>query len=577
MMFKLLKITKRLFEPGLNTKMKTFKMVFEGFWSYLWWNLIPIISIPILINYINAYDYEKIKSFSILIVIIYVWMWIVHLFIMRWEIEGKYACEIYLTEKYILKTILKDNMSMEKFGTGKVQSIVKNGIDAWVHVNYEILYYSVRSILGILTGVYIILNFDIKYVPYFIFILITSFIAYSFFKKKKLKYDNKVNDINNDLNKDYVRIIMSRQEIVLNINEKKEIKNLTSLIKKQSHESVLGAKYVFLADLAVAGVIMLLPFVGVSFFINSIELNAVNIAFLISFIYFSTRFMETMYNMTWAIGQVFEAYPKIKTFWDFLDETPDLQGYDEGAKFKHNGGDIELKNIVLKYGEKEILSDFNLNIKGKQKVAFVGRSGSGKTTIVKLISGFMRPTSGEIFVDGQDLKKVSLNTYYKNIGYLTQEPMVFDASVRENLLYSVASKDMHKITDEKLFEVLKFAECDFIKDLDTQIGEKGIRLSGGERQRLAIAKLMLKNPEIIILDEPTSALDSFSEEAITRALDKLFENKTVIIIAHRLQTVRKADKIYVIENGKIIEEGDHYDLKQKEGEYRKMLDLQVGE
>jgi ABC-type multidrug transport system fused ATPase/permease subunit len=189
----------------------------------------------------------------------------------------------------------------------------------------------------------------------------------------------------------------------------------------------------------------------------------------------------------------------------------------------------------------------------------------------------MRPTSGEIFVDGQDLKNVSLNTYYKNIGYLTQEPMVFDASVRENLLYSVASKDLHKITDEKLFEVLKYAECEFITDLDTQIGEKGIRLSGGERQRLAIAKLMLKNPKIIILDEPTSALDSFSEDAITRALDKLFENKTVIIIAHRLQTVRKADKIYVIEDGKIIEEGDHHDLKQKEGHYKKMLDLQVGE
>lgn len=576
-MFNILKIIRRLFEPALNTKTKTFKMIFEGFWSYLWWNLLPIISIPILINYINAYDYEKIKSFSILIIFVYIVMWIVHIFIMKWEIGGKYASETYLIDKYVLKTILKDNISMEKFGTGKVQSIVKNGIDAWVNVNYEILYYSVRSILGIITGIYIILNFDIRYVPYFIFILATSFFAYSFFKKIKLKYDSKVNDIGNNLNKDYVRIIMSRQEIILNVNEQKEIKNLISSVKKQLSESVVGAKYNFLSDLAVSGLIMLLPFVGVSLFINSVELNPVNVAFLISFIYFSTRFMETMYNMTWSIGQVFESYPKIKALWDFVDNTPELKGYKEGVKFKHKNGDIELRNVSLTYGQNEILKDFNLKIEPKQKVAFVGRSGSGKTTIVKLISGFMRPTSGEIFVDGQELKKVSLSTYYKNIGYLTQEPMIFDASIRENLLYSFSSKDLRKISDSRLFEVLKLAECEFVKDLDTQIGEKGIRLSGGERQRLAIAKLMLKNPEIIILDEPTSALDSFSEDAITRALDKLFENKTVIIIAHRLQTVRKADKIYVIENGKIVEEGDHHGLKQKEGEYKKMLDLQVGD
>jgi ABC-type multidrug transport system fused ATPase/permease subunit len=152
--------------------------------------------------------------------------------------------------------------------------------------------------------------------------------------------------------------------------------------------------------------------------------------------------------------------------------------------------------------------------------------------------------------------------------------MIFDGTIKNNLLYSLPDKTASTITDQQLHEALKNAECDFINDLNTEIGEKGIRLSGGERQRLAIAKLMLKNPEIIILDEPTSALDSFSEEAITRALDRLFKNKTVIIIAHRLQTVKKADVIIVLENGKIIEQGTSVELIENNGQYKKMLELQ---
>lgn len=229
---------------------------------------------------------------------------------------------------------------------------------------------------------------------------------------------------------------------------------------------------------------------------------------------------------------------------------------------------------------KMVLKDFSLKIKAGSKVALVGRSGSGKTTIAKLISGYMRPTSGQVIVDGQDLAEVSLKSYYKYIGYLTQEPMVFDGSVRENLMYAVSEENLGSISEDKIVEFLKKAQCDFIlnmKDgLETQIGEKGIRLSGGERQRLAIAKLFLKDPEIIILDEPTSALDSFSEEAVTKAMEELFKGRTVIIIAHRLQTVKRADEIIVLEEGEIKERGNHNELIQKGGHYAKMLEMQSG-
>jgi ATP-binding cassette, subfamily B, bacterial AbcA/BmrA len=159
---------------------------------------------------------------------------------------------------------------------------------------------------------------------------------------------------------------------------------------------------------------------------------------------------------------------------------------------------------------------------------------------------------------GNRLDETALKSYYPHIGYLTQDPGVFDATIRENLVsaVSIMLKDLDNHSDkknleQKLTEALKLAQCDFVfemeKGLDTEIGERGVRLSGGQKQRLAIAKIFLKNPEIILLDEPTSALDSFSEEKITEALNTLFEGRTVIIIAHRLQTVKKADDIIVIE------------------------------
>jgi ABC-type multidrug transport system fused ATPase/permease subunit len=177
-------------------------------------------------------------------------------------------------------------------------------------------------------------------------------------------------------------------------------------------------------------------------------------------------------------------------------------------------------------------------------------------------------------VDGQDISSCDLLSYYQHIGYLTQEPSVFDGTILENLLYASSSHP----TQEKIQEAIDMAHCDFIYDfkdgLDTQIGERWIRLSGWQRQRLAIAKIFLKNPHVIFLDEPTSALDSISEQAINDSLEKLFVWRTVIVIAHRLQTVQSADEIIVLSHGSIVERGNHNDLSIAGGAYQEMLTLQ---
>jgi ABC-type multidrug transport system fused ATPase/permease subunit len=163
-------------------------------------------------------------------------------------------------------------------------------------------------------------------------------------------------------------------------------------------------------------------------------------------------------------------------------------------------------------------------------------------------------------IDGQEITEIRLDSYYPHIGYLTQEPSVFDGTIRENLLYSARNNPSKK----KIDEAIDLAECQFIYELehglDTEIGERGIRLSGGQKQRLAIAKIFLKDPEIILLDEPTAALDSYSEEKVAKAFEHLFVGRTVIVIAHRLQTVKSADDIIVLEKGKIIERGTHKEL-----------------
>lgn len=223
-----------------------------------------------------------------------------------------------------------------------------------------------------------------------------------------------------------------------------------------------------------------------------------------------------------------------------------------------------------------ILEKFSYTFEAGKRYALVGPSGGGKTTIMKLASGFLSAKKGRVAVDDFDLSTVNLSTFYSNIGYLTQDPQIFDGTIRDNL---VQGKSSHALESD-IVEALRKAQCEFVFDLpeglETEIGERGVKLSGGQKQRLAIAKIFLKNPHIILLDEPTSALDSFSEEKISQAFHNLFEGRTVLIIAHRLQTVKEADMILVLEGGQIAEQGNHSELVEKKGIYAKMLELQSG-
>lgn len=276
------------------------------------------------------------------------------------------------------------------------------------------------------------------------------------------------------------------------------------------------------------------------------------------------------------IGIISLAAERISEIFNQPIVKPDHQGSIFFDEFKNS---IRFKNVFFKYNESEIevLKNINITIRKNEFIALVGESGSGKSTLIDLLLGFYKPTTGEIYIDDIPLNKYNIYSVRKKIGIVPQNVFLFNATIRDNITMFDS-----KISEERLIEVAKLSySYDFIKELpkgfDTEIGERGVMLSGGQKQRIAIARALIHNPEILILDEATSALDNESEKLLEQAIHSIIKNKTVIMIAHRLRTIYKAQKIYVIQNGKIVERGNHQELLAKNGIYKKLYELQFSE
>ncbi len=256
-------------------------------------------------------------------------------------------------------------------------------------------------------------------------------------------------------------------------------------------------------------------------------------------------------------------------------ETPVEADMPDAVDVGRLSGHIEFRNVTNSYnGSGEILKNVSFEIKTGKKYALVGPSGGGKTTICHLIPNFYKISDGEILIDGKNINGFTLESLRKNIGIVQQDIYLFNASIKDNILYGKPDA-----TDEEVIEAAKMANIhEFIMSLEdkyeTQIGERGVKLSGGQKQRLSIARVFLKNPPILILDEATSALDNATEILIQNSLDELCKGRTTIVVAHRLSTIKNADEIAVIDGGKIIEQGTHDELLSKSGMYAKLYKQQ---
>ena len=295
----------------------------------------------------------------------------------------------------------------------------------------------------------------------------------------------------------------------------------------------------------------------------------------ISFITAMIMILQPMKRITNVTQSLQRGLASAESVFAFLDEPEEIDnGTVELTKIT---GNININNLTFRYpsSEHDILADINLEIKSGETVALVGSSGSGKTTLANLIPRFYTPLAGKITLDGYELNNIRLDSIREHIALVSQEVVLFNDSVYNNISYG----SNNKFSKEDVYNAAKLANAlEFIEKLpqgfDTDIGENGTRLSGGQKQRLAIARAILKNAPILVLDEATSALDNQSEKLVQEALDRLMANRTTIVIAHRLSTVQHADKIVVMSHGKIVEIGKHEELLAQNGAYSKLYNIQ---
>jgi len=255
--------------------------------------------------------------------------------------------------------------------------------------------------------------------------------------------------------------------------------------------------------------------------------------------------------------------------------SPNLESSENKPRIEDLEGKYDFKNVFFKYDDDSpVLDGLNLSIEKGQTIAFVGESGSGKSTILNLITGFYKATKGSLLVDGKDITEINLRSYRRFISVVPQKTILFSGTVRDNITYGNP-----RVTQEQLDFVIKAAQLESVIEklpfgLDTDVGEHGDKLSGGQKQRISIARAIIRNPKVIIFDEATSALDSASEKEIQNAIDYLTADRTTFIVAHRLSTIRNADKIAVIDKGRCVEFGTYDELMSKKGEFYKLQNLQ---
>jgi len=298
-----------------------------------------------------------------------------------------------------------------------------------------------------------------------------------------------------------------------------------------------------------------------------------------AFLFFLFRSYDPMRKLSRLQNSMEQALAAAHHVLEVMDEHAEIKEKPDAKDLSPLKSNIELRNVSFGYAneERSVLRDINLIIRAGTMVALVGESGGGKSTLTKLLPRFHDPTSGAVFFDGLDLREASLSSLRKQIALVTQETVLFNDTVRHNIAYGKPAA-----TDAEIEEAARIAFAhDFIREMpkgyDTIVGERGIFLSGGQRQRLAIARAILVNAPVLILDEATSALDAESEQFVQRAINNLVRDRTTIVIAHRLSTVRRADVIVVMEAGRILETGTHSELLSSGGRYKKLYELQFAD
>ena len=349
--------------------------------------------------------------------------------------------------------------------------------------------------------------------------------------------------------------------------DKENINNFRANMKYAQLSSTLTPTIEFVAAV---GVSIILWYGG-----NSVINGSITAGSLVAFLTYAVNISNPIKRLSRVIGNIQKALAAAQRVFDVLDLPEVIKNAPDAKALPKVKGDVRFNDVSFAYNEnEEVLSHVSFEVKPGEMIAFVGPSGAGKSTVASLLPRFYDATNGSITIDGQDIRKVTLDSLREQVGIVPQETVLFNGSVYDNILYGRLDA-----TREEVEAAAKAANAhDFIMQLpngyETMLGDRGMNISGGQRQRISIARAILKNPQILILDEATSALDTESERVVQEALDRLMVGRTSFVIAHRLSTIKNADKIMVLEKGQLIEQGNHDELMAMDGLYAHLYKIQ---
>lgn len=481
------------------------------------------------------------------------------------QVKNKLYLDFKLQSLKKMKSI--DYLEYQKIGTGRLTQKVEDGSNASrdVIVNFwlKLIRYLMPTALFSLLFIYQVKREYVLFVflGYIIVVIISNFIL------KKL-YKLKENILLNQefLNKHLVRGFM--ELVVFRTNKKydTEIK-----ISKEGIKNIVDSKTkiklvheIFFTVFALIVNILKVIVLGYAVMKSNLSVGAVvTVISLLGKAYEPIAIFNVEY-VDYKLNKV-----AVKKYIELLDIKDD-SSLENGMKIKELEGNIEFRNVSYSYtSDKKIIDNLSFKIDKNTSIALVGESGSGKSTIIKLIIGLIKYNQGNILIDNKELSELNLNSFYDKVTYVSQDAPIFDGTLRENLIFD------KKINDREILKVLKLVSLDKFYEklengLDTELGEKGVRMSGGERQRVALARLFFDDSKLIILDEATSAMDNIIEKIVMENIVKHLNNKTLIIIAHRLETIKNVDKIFVLYDGVIREEGNYNKLLEKNGYFTKL-------
>mgnify|MGYP000961004598 FL=1 len=427
-----------------------------------------------------------------------------------------------------------------------------------------------HSIIVLLFSIAIMLYLSFTLTIMLFLMLPIIYIITLLFQKNILKFQRKVRDYNSKIIRSYTESLSYIKTIkALGIEEKKkkEFVVFNEKYRKYNLKSILISA-IFVPT------VMFIASIGVGFAFNfssiSVMKHVMTYGAFLSFLTYSFQIFEPFKMLAQIFADLKSAQASAERVFQILYEDDEI--IEQKETDLNFDGNIKFENVSFHYfdDDKLILKDFNFEIKKGQSVAFIGSTGSGKSTIVNLICKFYDPTSGDIYLDGINYKNIDKTCLYNNLGYVLQQPQLFSISIKENIKFG-----NENATDEEIMEICNLLGIDeFISKLpegiDTVIGESGYNISSGQKQLISFARALIKNPKLLILDEATSSIDTETEKFIQNKMRDILSGKTSIIVAHRLSTIKHCDKIVLIEKGNILEQGTHTELLDKKGIYYKM-------